>query len=112
MKIKVLFVCSRNKWRSKTAETIFKKNPVYSVKSAGTEPSARIKISAKLIEWADLIFVMEKKHKKRLIEDFPNLCNSKQIIVLDIPDEYQYMDIELIENIKASVSPYLNDVIN
>ena len=107
----ILFVCSRNKWRSRTAETVFKDSQDFNVKSAGTEPTARIKVSAKLIDWADLIFAMEKRHKQRLIENFPILTADKQIIVLDIPDEYQYMDSELIDIIKTSVSSYLDNVI-
>ena len=107
----ILFVCSRNKWRSRTAETIYKNSPDFSVRSAGTDSSARIKVSAKLIGWADIIFAMEKKHRQRLIENFPALTADKQIIVLDIPDEYQYMDSELIEIIKTSVSTYLDNAI-
>lgn len=107
----ILFVCSRNKWRSRTAETIFKDSQDFNVKSAGTESTARIKVTAKLIDWADIIFAMEKRHKQRLIESFPILTSDKQIIVLDIPDEYQYMDSELIEIIKTSVSSYLDNVI-
>jgi protein-tyrosine phosphatase len=57
------------------------------VKSAGTEPTARIKVNSKLINWADIIFAMENKHKRRLMENFPTLVNGKQIVVLDIPDE-------------------------
>lgn len=103
----VLFVCSRNKWRSATAETIYKNHPDHQVRSAGTEPSARIKINAKLIAWADLIFVMEKKHKQRITERFADESHGKEIITLDIPDDYQYMDEELIEEIRAKVEGYL-----
>jgi protein-tyrosine phosphatase len=103
----LLFICSRNKWRSRTAETIFKDSGNYNVRSAGTEPSARIKVNEKLIDWADLIFAMEKKHKQRLQENFPASVANKKIFVLDIPDEYQYMDSELIEILQTSVSNLL-----
>ena len=103
----ILFVCSRNKWRSRTAETIFKNNQKHSVKSAGTEHDARIKVTEKLISWSDLIFVMEKRHRERLIEKFGSLTDSKEIVVLDIQDDYKYMDPELIEILETSVSPYL-----
>ena len=103
----ILFVCSRNKWRSATAETIYKNHPEHHARSAGTEPSARIKISAKLIIWSDLIFVMEKKHKQRIFERFPEETHEKEIITLDIPDDYQYMDEELIEELNAKVADYL-----
>jgi predicted protein tyrosine phosphatase len=108
--MKVLFVCSRNSWRSPTAEKIYKNHQGLQVKSAGTEPSARIKVTAKLIEWADVIFVMEKKHKQRLADKFPEMIMYKSVFVLDIPDEYKYMDEELIEQIKMSVTPYLDSI--
>ncbi len=99
----ILFVCSRNQWRSPTAEAIYKNNPTVNVKSAGTEPSARIKLTAKNIAWADIIFVMEKRHKQRMMEKFLTETQQKQIVVLDIPDEYGFMDDELIEEIKTKV---------
>ena len=103
----ILFVCSRNKWRSRTAETIFRNNQKHSVKSAGTEHDARIKVTEKLISWSDLIFVMEKRHRERLKEKFGSLADTKEIIILDIRDDYKYMDPELIEILETSVSPYL-----
>jgi len=103
----VLFVCSRNKWRSLTAETIFKNNSELNVKSAGTENSARVVINAKMIIWADLIFVMEKHHKEKLLLKFPDETKTEKIIILEIPDNYKFMDPELIEEIKVSISAYL-----
>lgn len=103
----LLFVCSRNQWRSPTAEAIYKNIDGIFVKSAGTEPSARIKINMKLLMWADIVFVMEKRHKQRLNENFRDIIAEKELVVLDIPDEYQFMDEELIDLIKTSVSPYL-----
>lgn len=104
----ILFVCSRNQWRSRTAEAIYKNRSDLYVRSAGTEPSARIKLTAKNIIWADLIFVMEKKHKQRMLEKFPFETEQKQIITLDIPDEYQFMDQELIEDITTKVGAYID----
>jgi predicted protein tyrosine phosphatase len=103
----ILFICSRNKWRSRTAETIFKDNKDHLVKSAGTEPGARVRVSAKLIRWADKIFVMEKRHVQRLNENFPGEMQNKDVFILDIADDYSYMDESLIEIIKTSVTPYL-----
>ena len=102
----LLFICSRNQWRSPTAEKIFR-SQVHKTKSAGTEKSARIKVNMKLINWADLIFVMEKRHKQRLFDKFNDLVMKKPIIILEIPDQYQYMDEELIECLQLSVNPYL-----
>jgi predicted protein tyrosine phosphatase len=103
----ILFVCSRNQWRSPTAEAIFRTSGEHHAKSAGTEPGARIKLTTKLIDWADIIFAMEKKHKQRMKENFPFEIAGKKVIVLDIADEYQYMDEELIDMIKLSVNAYL-----
>ena len=103
----MLFVCSRNNWRSPTAETIYKNRQDHQVKSAGTEPSAKIRVSAKDILWADIIFAMEKKHKQRLLENFPDETKNKQLVILEIEDEYKYMDEELVEMIRLSVDPFL-----
>ena len=103
----ILFVCSRNQWRSPTAEAIYKRRQGLDVRSAGTEPSARIKVSASLLDWADIVFAMEPRHQQRLRQAFPQQTEAKRIVVLDIPDEYRYMDSELVELIEQSVSPYL-----
>jgi predicted protein tyrosine phosphatase len=103
----ILFVCSKNKWRSRTAETIFQSDQRHKVRSAGTENDARIRITEKLVNWADLIFVMEKRHKERLEGKYGMLISQKEVIILNIQDEYQYMDSELIEILRASVSSYL-----
>ncbi len=98
---KLLFVCSRNKWRSKTAETIFSNYQNIEVRSAGTSSSAQTKISKKLIEWADEIYVMEKKHKEIIEHKFGRF--DKLISILNIPDEYKYMDEELVDELKSVV---------
>ena len=103
----LLFICSRNKWRSRTAETIFKNDPAHHVKSAGTDDGAKVRVNEKNLDWADIIFVMEDKHKQRIKEKFNTASIIKKIVVLEIPDDYQYMDPELIDIIKTSVSPYL-----
>lgn len=79
------------------------------VRSAGTEPSARIKLTLKTILWADIIFVMEKKHKERILQKYGHEIEDRPIVVLDIPDEYQFMDPDLIVEIKSKVEQYLGD---
>ncbi|MES2130737.1 MAG: protein tyrosine phosphatase [Bacteroidota bacterium] len=108
----ILFVCSRNQWRSPTAEAIYKTRQDLDVRSAGTEPSARVKLNAKTIHWADIIFVMEKKHKQRILDTYASEINHQSIVILDIPDEYQFMDPELIDDITTKVDSYLNQYIN
>ncbi len=106
--IKVLFVCSRNKWRSLTAETIFSnKLPGIDVRSAGTEQGARIKVTEGLLGWADLIFVMEKRHRQRLEQRYPQALIGKRIVRMDIPDVYPYMDEELISLLAAGVAEFI-----
>jgi predicted protein tyrosine phosphatase len=104
----VLFICSRNQWRSPTAETVWRKHPGISVRSAGTSPNARKTVGSSDIRWADVIIVMEQKHKSRLVADFTRLLEHKPIHVLEIPDEYRYMDPELVDILKESVGSCLS----
>ena len=105
--LKVLFICSRNRWRSLTAEKIFDGVNGIQARSAGTEPGARIRITAGHLSWADLIFVMEKKHLRRLQDKFPETIADKKIICLHIPDDYEFMQPELLDLLEASVTPHL-----
>lgn len=103
----ILFICSRNQWRSPTAEKVWSQHPGLSVRSAGTSPRARKTVSAKDIQWADTIFSIEQKHKDRLQAAFSRLLRRTTIHVLDIPDNYQYMDPALVETLKHAVAAYL-----
>ena len=104
-----MFVCSRNRWRSPTAEKVFDGVDGIQARSAGTETGARIKVTAGHIGWADLIFVMEKKHLRRLQEKFPDELTDKQVLCLNIPDDYQFMQPELITLLQAAVPPHLEE---
>lgn len=108
--INLLFVCSRNKWRSLTAETIFQGVGDHVVRSAGTEENARIKVTAGHIGWADLIFAMEKKHIRRLQSKFGHELSGKQLICLHIPDEFEYMNEDLIDLLRSSAASYVSDL--
>ena len=102
----LLFICSRNQWRSPTAEKVYSQKG-FSARSAGTSPNAKRTVSVKDVQWASHIFVMEKKHKQRLVAKFTRLLEYKKIIVLDIPDEYQFMDNELISILSDSIEHHL-----
>jgi predicted protein tyrosine phosphatase len=104
---KLLFICSRNEIRSLTAETMYQGFPGYSVKSAGTEPGARIRVNEGHIGWADIIFVMEKKHGRILRENFGEELGGKRIICLHIPDNYRFMEPALIDELKAALADYV-----
>ena len=103
----LLFICSRNQWRSPTAEKIWQKHPTINTRSAGTSPRAKKTVTAKDIQWADIIFVMENKHRERLRAEFSRLLDYKELQVLDIPDDYKFMDEELIEILRDSVVAFL-----
>jgi predicted protein tyrosine phosphatase len=100
---KILFVCSRNKRRSLTAETIYKGEPAWEVRSVGTEESARIKVTAGHLGWADVIVVMEKRHKARLQQKYPEELAAKPCICLFISDDYEFMDSALIEILREKM---------
>jgi len=104
----ILFICSRNQWRSPTGEQVWRKTPGLFVRSAGTSPNARRTVNAKDIIWADIIFVMEQKHKDRLKAAFPAPLKYAKLHVLDIPDEYQFNDPELVEIIRTGTAPFIN----
>ena len=107
MTTNLLFVCSRNQWRSPTGERVFSKDPRFHVRSAGTSPRANRSVSAKDIEWADVIFAMESKHRDRLRAAFPRAMQFKTVHVLDIEDDYGFMDDELVELFAQIVPPLL-----
>ena len=79
----------------------------WEARSAGTEPAARVRISEKLIRWADWIFCMEKRHVARLRERFdPALFDGKRLECLGIPDDYGFMDPELVATLQGALREY------
>ena len=103
----ILFICTVNRMRSCTAETIWSADRRYKVRSAGTSPTATKQVTPELLRWADKIFVMEKMHEKFIRQSFPGTDISEKLIVLDIPDYYYYMEPELIDLLHKKVDPYL-----
>ncbi|NIH17585.1 low molecular weight protein tyrosine phosphatase family protein [Morganella morganii] len=104
----VLFICSRNQWRSPTAEHHWRNHPQWSVRSAGTSRNAKRRVTPALLQWADVIFVMEQKHKNRLKAEFTRLLDHKPLHILEIPDDYHYGDPALIALLDDLVPPYLS----
>jgi len=101
----LLFICSKNQWRSPTAELLFKNHPLHQARSAGTSDRARIRVSQKLIDWANVLFFMERKHLDIIVQRFQP--DKQTIVVLDIEDKYQFNDPELVEILKVTLSEYL-----
>jgi predicted protein tyrosine phosphatase len=100
-------VCGRNRKRSPTAEQIFSERENCRVSSAGLAPDAEEIVSLEIIEWADIIFVMEKKQRTKLTQNFSAHLQNKRVICLDIPDNYEFMQPELIELLVRKVEPFL-----
>ena len=104
---KVLFICSQNRLRSPTAEAVFAEYDGLEVDSAGLDHEAVIPLSSEAIAWAEIIFVMEQSHRRRLSQRFQPWLQGKRVVCLDIPDEYEYMDPALIALLKKRVLPLL-----
>lgn len=98
---RVLFVCGRNRWRSPTAEEISSAYPGLECASAGVSADADSPLTPELLGWATIIVVMERKHKSKLASRFPAALANKQVVCLDIPDKYRFMDPALVELLKA-----------
>ncbi len=103
----VLFVCSQNRLRSPTAEQMLSGRRDIEVSSAGTNNDAENPLTSELVEWADLIFVMERTHRAKLQKRFRTSMKSQKIICLDIPDKYEFMDPELVRLFEIKLSRYL-----
>ncbi len=103
----ILFVCSQNKLRSPTAESVFSGYPNVNVRSAGLNNNAEVSLGPDDVMWADVIFVMEKAHRRKLKNGYKKYLNDQRVVCLDIPDNYEYMDDDLISILKSVVPRYL-----
>lgn len=104
---RVLFVCSMNRLRSPTAEQVFADHPGIECDSAGLNNDAVNPVTGELVEWAELIFVMEKSHRAKLSKRFKKQLGGRRVVCLDIPDDYDFMAPELVALLKRKVSPLL-----
>lgn len=105
-RLRVLFVCSMNQWRSPTAEALYRNDARLEVRSAGVRIGARRKITREDLEWADYIFVMEREHVRRIGDSFPGQPLPR-VCILEIPDEFRYMDPELQQLLREAIDPEL-----
>ena len=103
----ILFICGANKLRSPTAEQIFSKLPNIETDSAGLNAEADQRVSPEQIEWADVIFVMEKSMRAKLAKQFRKYLNGKRVISLNIPDKYTFMQSELVALLEKKVGTLL-----
>jgi predicted protein tyrosine phosphatase len=105
--INALFVCGRNKLRSPTAERVFAGWPNVETDSAGLNPEAETPLTADQVEWADLIFVMEKRQRAKLSSRFRAALKGKRVVCLDIADKYAFMQPELVALLETKAGPLL-----
>ena len=104
---RLLFICSQCKLRSPTAEAVFSQYEGIEAISAGTNNDAETPLTADLIDWADIVFVMEKAHRNRVTHKFRRWLRDKPVVVLGIPDDYAFMDPELVRLLEARVARHL-----
>lgn len=107
---RILFICSQNRLRSPTAEQIFSSYSGLECTSAGLNNDAENPVTPELLEWAEIIFVMEKAHRNKLSSKFKKHIGKARVICLDIPDDYEYMDPMLIKILKSKVPRFLPNV--
>ena len=103
----ILFVCGRNQWRSPTAAQVYANDQRIEVRSAGVSPQSPRRVSERDLLWADLVLVMERKHRSRIQDRFRHLPDPPPIESLEIPDVYGYMDEELVDLIVETTEPHL-----
>ena len=105
--MRALFICTHNRLRSPTAEQVFASWPGIETDSAGVGADADVPLSPEQLAWAEIVFVMEKVHRSRLSKQFQRHLNGKRIVCLDIPDDYDYMQPELVRRLEKKVAPFL-----
>jgi predicted protein tyrosine phosphatase len=105
---RILFVCSRNKLRSPTAEAVFREEARAEVDSAGLNNDAEVPLTGEQVQWADTILLMEEAHRRRLKQKFAGLLKGKRVEVLGIPDVYGYLDERLVKLLRERCERYMS----
>ena len=107
MEHRALFICSRNRLRSPTAEAVFATWPGVQTDSAGLASDAEVVLCAEQIDWASVIFVMEQAHRTKLARQYATALRNKRVVCLNIPDNYFYMQPELVRRLESSAGAFL-----
>jgi predicted protein tyrosine phosphatase len=105
--MRVLFVCEGNLHRSPTAERLYSTTPGIESRSAGLSPLARAQVTEDLLAWADVVFVMERRLRKMLRRRFPTALEHKELVCLEVPDDFQCMQPELLALLAERLAPHL-----
>jgi predicted protein tyrosine phosphatase len=106
--MRILFVCTANRLRSPTAAAVFADDPGLEVRSAGLDAACPRPLTAELVAWADRLFAMEQRHRSAIKRRFREQFGGTPVIVLGIPDEYEFMQPELIALLKERVPQFLD----
>ena len=105
--LNMFFNCSQSRLRSPTAEQVFANWPGVTTASAGINQGADTPLSAELLDWADLVFVMEPVHRRKIAAKFRTHLRGTRLICLGIPDGDECMDPGLIKVLEQRVVSYL-----
>jgi predicted protein tyrosine phosphatase len=106
--IRTLFICHYNQRRSATAERVFGKDPALDVRSAGTSDEAMVRVNQRMLEWADVVFIMDGRQRTALDRMFPGHPALERVVCLDIRDDYHFLDPELVTLLRDRTQPYLS----
>lgn len=107
----ILFLCTANLNRSKSAEVLcIRMHDSNTYRSAGlsakyTEMNNTTLCTEELLFWADKVYVFEPMHLDRIQMYTQNKYVNK-IFNLDIEDKYQYMNEELMRLLKLKILEY------
>lgn len=104
-RVRILFVCGRNRRRSPTAEKLFAGDPRFEVRSGGTAETSRRRVQERDLRWAEVVLVMEDKYGDRLEARFKHL-DLPTMMSLEIPDDYEFMDADLIGLMRGAVEAW------
>lgn len=104
---RLLFICRLNRSRSATAERLFAKRTDLDVRSAGTAPDALVRVNANMLDWADVIFVMDPAQRHWLETTFAEHPALGRVVCLDIPDDFTFLQPELVELLEQRVPQHL-----
>lgn len=109
MTTRALFVCEGNRHRSPTAERLYAATPGVKARSAGLSALARVELTDELLAWADVVFVMDARLEKLTRRRLATAIEGKKLVGLNVPDDYQFMQPELLAVLAERLTPHLGE---
>ncbi|KQO90042.1 MAG: low molecular weight protein tyrosine phosphatase family protein [Methylobacteriaceae bacterium] len=105
--MRILFLCGRARARSPTAEQVFSRWPGLETASAGVSDDADEPVEADHLAWAEIIVVMERAHRRKLMRRFRPALRHARIVCLDVRDDYAFMEPALVRLLEARAGRFL-----